>query len=446
MDKKIKSRLPPFTEALINHTKEKQFPFDTPGHHGGDFYNLTEEGKAFTRFYGNAMFAADMSDSGNDPGAPSSHEGAAGAAEKLAADTFGADRAWFVLHGTSVSNRICCQALLAENDLVLLDRNSHKSVYQGAILQCGAIPVFLDSLRPKSGIIGGVDKHSLNEKYLRKEAARLAPESKNKRRPYRLAVIQLATYDGFIADAKYIIMKLRTLCDYILFDSAWTGYEQFISLTENLSPLTLALTDKDPGLLVTQSVHKQLAGFSQTSQILKKDSHLRGKKRYLPDDVLDNAFLMNISTSPYFPFFSALEMNAFLHRKYGHALWQDAARFAVELRKKILTSCRSVAPLLPRIIDGRPWETYSTEEILSTPRFWQYGEKEMKKNTFPTHGSIRAKSFSPRTEKDVRTLPCFFPSIFRKEILPPKNAGFTHSSSSSSRETGKKKQRLSFPH
>lgn len=81
MDKEIKGRLPPFTEALINHTKEKQFPFDTPGHHGGDFYNLTEEGKAFTRFYGNAMFAADMSDSGNDPGNPSSHEGAAGAAE-----------------------------------------------------------------------------------------------------------------------------------------------------------------------------------------------------------------------------------------------------------------------------------------------------------------------------------------------------------------------------
>ena len=50
MDKKMKSRLPPFTEALMNHTKEKQFPFDTPGHHGGAFYNLTEEGKAFLRF------------------------------------------------------------------------------------------------------------------------------------------------------------------------------------------------------------------------------------------------------------------------------------------------------------------------------------------------------------------------------------------------------------
>lgn len=140
MDKEMKSKLPPFTEALMNHTKEKQFPFDTPGHHGGAFYNLTEEGKAFTRFYGNAMFAADVSDSGNDPGDPSSHEGAAGAAEKLAAETFGADRAWFVLHGTSVSSRICCQALLSEKDLVLLDRNSHKSVYQAPFSNAAPFP------------------------------------------------------------------------------------------------------------------------------------------------------------------------------------------------------------------------------------------------------------------------------------------------------------------
>lgn len=140
MDHEIKSTLPPFTEALINHTKEKQFPFDTPGHHGGAFYNLTEEGKAFTRFYGNAMFAADVSDSGNNPGDPSSHEGAAGAAEKLAADAFGTDRAWFVLHGTSVSNRICCQALLSENDLVLLDRNNHKSVYQAPFSNAAPFP------------------------------------------------------------------------------------------------------------------------------------------------------------------------------------------------------------------------------------------------------------------------------------------------------------------
>ncbi|MFR6111159.1 MAG: hypothetical protein ACLUIQ_07125 [Dialister invisus] len=135
-----------------------------------------------------------------------------------------------------------------------------------------------DSLRLKNGIIAGIDKRSLNEKHLRKEAARLVPESKNRKRPYRLAVVQLATYDGFMADAKYILMKLRNLCDYILFDAAWAGYEQFLSLTESLSPLTLVLTDKDPGLLVTQSVHKQLAGFSQTSQILKRTATFAVKR------------------------------------------------------------------------------------------------------------------------------------------------------------------------
>ena len=48
--------------------------------------------------------------------------------------------------------------------------------------------------------------------------------------------------------------------------------------------LTFPLGPEDPGILVTQSVHKQLAGFSQTSQIHKKDSHIKGEKRCLPDE------------------------------------------------------------------------------------------------------------------------------------------------------------------
>lgn len=127
---------------------------------------------------------------------------------------------------------------------------------------------------------------------------------------------------------------------------------------------------------------------------------------------------MNISTSPYFPFFSALEMNAFLHRKYGHTLWQDAAHFAVELRKKILTACRSVAPLLPRIIDGRLWETYSTEEILSAPRFWQYGESENEKNTFPTHGSIRANPSHHEQKRTSVPYHASFPLSSGKKYYP----------------------------
>lgn len=104
-----------------------------------------------------------------------------------------------------------------------------------------------------------------------------------------------------------ILEKLGPLCDYILFDGAWAGYENFIPLLKDSAVLTFPLGPEDPGILVTQSVHKQLAGFSQTSQIHKKDSHIKGEKRCLPDDILDSAFLMNISTSPYYPLLQGLK-------------------------------------------------------------------------------------------------------------------------------------------
>ena len=67
------------------------------------------------------------------------------------------------------------------------------------------------------------------------------------------------------------------------------------------SPLLLELNENDPGILVTQSVHKQQAGFSQTSQIHKKDRHIKGQPRYVPHKRLNNAFMMHASTSPFYP-------------------------------------------------------------------------------------------------------------------------------------------------
>ena len=53
---------------------------------------------------------------------------------------FGADRTYFVLNGTSTSNKIVAQAALRRGDLVLFDRNNHKSLHQGALVKAGAIP------------------------------------------------------------------------------------------------------------------------------------------------------------------------------------------------------------------------------------------------------------------------------------------------------------------
>ncbi|EJW93605.1 Ornithine decarboxylase, inducible, partial [gut metagenome] len=195
-----------------------------------------------------------------------------------------------------------------------------------------------------------------DETYLRERVAAVAPAKAADKRPFRLAVIQLGTYDGTIYNARQVVDRIGHLCDYILFDSAWVGYEQFIPMMKDCSPLLLELGPDDPGIFVTHSVHKQQAGFSQTSQIHKKDAHIKGQKRYCPHKRLNNAFMMHASTSPFYPLFAALDINAKMHEgESGRRLWDDCVRVTIDARKKLLAACRYIRPFIPTDIDGRPW-------------------------------------------------------------------------------------------
>lgn len=370
------SHLPPFTKALLNFAKEARDDFCTPGHHSSALFEEIPEGRAFVSALGEGAFTADISDSSSVIGDPSSHEGVSGEAEALAASVYGSDRCFFVLGGTSASNRIAISALVSEGNLILFDRNNHKSASQAALAAAGGLPVYLASERNESGIIGGLTEETLDPARLREKAAKLSPDAGKKQRPYRLACLQLSTYDGLFLNAKEILRRIGPLCDYILFDGAWAGYENFLPLLQDSAVLTFPLTKDAPGILVTQSVHKQLAGFSMTSQLHKKDSHLRGMARYLEDDVLQAAYLMHISTSPYYPLLAGLEMNAYLHQKKGTALWQKAAIAATELKKSILKRCRLLRPFTAPMVRAASWETHPTEEILSAPAFFAISPKD----------------------------------------------------------------------
>lgn len=370
------SHLPPFTKALLDFAKEARDDFCTPGHHSGALFEEIPEGRAFVSSLGESAFTADISDSSSVIGDPSSHEGVSGEAEALAASVYGSDRCFFVLGGTSASNRIAISALVSEGDLILFDRNNHKSASQAALAAAGGLPVYLASERNASGIIGGLTEETLDPARLREKAAKLSPDAGKKQRPYRLACLQLSTYDGLFLNAKEILRRIGPLCDYILFDGAWAGYENFLPLLQDSAVLTFPLTKDDPGILVTQSVHKQLAGFSMTSQLHKKDSHLRGMARYLEDDVLQAAYLMHISTSPYYPLLAGLEMNAYLHQKKGKELWQKAAITATELKKSILKRCRFLRPFTAPMVRAASWEAHPTEDILSDPAFFAISPKD----------------------------------------------------------------------
>ncbi|PMC12861.1 ornithine decarboxylase, partial [Klebsiella aerogenes] len=305
--------LPPFFNTLSQYVEMENSTFACPGHQHGAFFKKHPAGRQFYEFFGENVFRADMCNADVKLGDLLIHEGSAKHAQKFAAKVFNADKTYFVLNGTSAANKVVTNALLTRGDLVLFDRNNHKSNHHGALIQAGATPVYLEAARNPFGFIGGIDDHCFDETYLRELIREAAPEKADAARPFRLAVIQLGTYDGTVYNARQVVDKIGHLCDYILFDSAWVGYEQFIPMMADCSPLLLDLNENDPGIFVTQSVHKQQAGFSQTSQIHKKDNHLRGQARFCPHKRLNNAFMLHASTSPFYPLFASLDVNAKIH-------------------------------------------------------------------------------------------------------------------------------------
>lgn len=370
--------LPPFFGNLEKYVQAGNLQFDCPGHQGGAFFRRHPAGRAFYNFFGESIFRADLCNADVSMGDLLIHEGAPCAAQKAAAKIYNADKTYFVLNGTSASNKVVLNAVLAPGDLVLFDRNNHKSNHHGALLQAGATPVYLETARNPYAFIGGIDAHCFNEEYLRGLVREVAPEKADQKRPFRLAVIQLGTYDGTIYNARQVVDSIGHLCDYILFDSAWVGYEQFIPMMKDCSPLLLELGPEDPGIFVTQSVHKQQAGFSQTSQIHKKDSHIKGQDRYVPHKRLNNAFMMHASTSPFYPLFAALDVNAKMHEgELGKALWLDCVKVGIEARKLLLKTCHHIRPFVPTVVDGRPWESFETEEMARDLKFFDFkpGEK-----------------------------------------------------------------------
>ena len=370
--------LPPFFKALSEYVESGNAAFDCPGHQGGQFFRKHPAGRYLYEFYGENLFRSDICNADVKLGDLLIHEGFACEAQKQAAQVFNADKTYFVLNGTSASNKVVTNALLSPGDLVLFDRNNHKSIHQGALTQAGAIPIYLETARNPFGFIGGIDSHCFDETYLREQIAKTAPRKTKEKRPFRLAVIQLGTYDGTIYNARQVVDKIGSLCDYILFDSAWVGYEQFIPMMKDCSPLLLTLTKDDPGIIVTQSVHKQQAGFSQASQIHKKDSHIKGQKRYCDHKRFNNAFMLHASTSPFYPLFATLDVNAKIHAgEAGRKLWMSCVKMGIEARKAVLKNCSMIKPFIPLMVNGKKWQDYDTDEMANDLEFFNFhpGEK-----------------------------------------------------------------------
>ena len=389
----------PFFGALVDYAEEGNQMWTCPGHNGGVFYNRSPIGRIFVEHLGEAVFRDDLDNSVVELGDLLVHEGPALKAQQEAAVIFGAEKTYFVLNGTSASNKIVLGALVAQDDLVLFDRNNHKAAHHGALLLGGGIPIFLETDRNAHGLIGPIYRDALDEAAIRERIRTNPlvkdPEAWQRPRPFRVAVIEQCTYDGTIYSAEAILGAIGHLCDYILFDEAWAGFMKFHPLYVGCFAMGLKdLGPDSPGIIATQSTHKQLASFSQASQIHMKDRHIAGQVRRVEHRRFNESFLQHASTSPFYPLFASLDVGAQMMRgRSGVVLWDDTIRLGIELRKKVRAIRREFEekeqdpdrrwffdPFVPDTVWAAgasggeprqmPWEQVPTDELASNPRHW----------------------------------------------------------------------------
>ncbi|KTQ94979.1 amino acid decarboxylase [Aureimonas ureilytica] len=390
----------PFFGALVDYAEEGNQLWTCPGHNGGVFYSRSPIGRVFMEHLGEAVFRDDLDNSVLDLGDLLTHEGPALAAQKEAAKIFGAEKTYFVLNGTSTSNKVALAALVTDGDLVLFDRNNHKAAHHGALLISGGIPVYIPTARNSYGLIGPMDYASLDEAALRERIRTHPlvkdPEAWKKPRPFRVAVVEQCTYDGTIHNAEMILKSIGHLCEYILFDEAWAGFMKFHPLYAGRFAMGLGELGPDaPGIIATQSTHKQLASFSQASQIHIKDRHIKGQKRRVEHRRFNESFMQHASTSPFYPLFASLDVGAQMMKgRSGEVLWDDTIRLGIELRKKIRAVRREFEekeqrpdrrwffePFVPDTVaipdaarpgavHNVPWESVSTDQLATNPAFW----------------------------------------------------------------------------
>ena len=341
--------LPPFFASLVAFTESHEYSWHTPGHAGGTAFRKSQVGKAFYDFYGETLFRTDLSVSVAELGSLLDHSGVVDEAEKNAARVFGADTTYFVLNGTSTSNQIVAHACVVAGDVVLADRNCHKSVNY-ALTVTDAIPVYLMPSRNGYGIIGPIPPAGLSPQAVA-DAVAASPLTRNAAEQAPVyAVVTNSTYDGLCYRADRVVELLGESVPRVHFDEAWFAYARFHPLYRN----RYAMHDRtpapgDPTIFATQSTHKLLAAFSQGSMI-----HIRPSDRApVEPSRFNEAYMMHGSTSPFYPMIACLDVaSAMMDGPGGRALVEGAISEAIQFRKRVVTLGRELAKGSD---GGAPW-------------------------------------------------------------------------------------------
>ena len=329
----LDSLAPPFFRALVQYAQDGSYSWHCPGHSGGVAFLKSPIGQMFHQFFGENMLRADVCNAVEELGQLLDHTGPVAASERNAARIFNADHCFFVTNGTSTSNKMVWHSTVAQDDIVVVDRNCHKSILH-SIIMTGAIPVFLTPKRNHLGIIGPIPleefkPENIQKKILANPFARAAWE-KYKRKP-RILTITQSTYDGVIYNVEMLKEVLGSYIDTLHFDEAWLPHATFHDFYKNMHAIGRDRPkSKDSLIFATHSTHKLLAGISQASQIIVQESETRKLDRH----VFNEAYLMHTSTSPQYSIIASCDVAAaMMEPPGGTALVEESILEALDFRR-----------------------------------------------------------------------------------------------------------------
>ena len=336
--------LPPFFKALVQHTAQSNYSWHTPGHGGGVAYRKSPVGQAFHQFFGENTLRSDLSVSVPELGSLLDHTGPLAEAEARAARNFGADHTYFVINGTSTANKIVWHSMVGRDDLVLVDRNCHKSILH-SIIMTGAIPLYLCPERNELGIIGPIPLSEFSRESIQAkiDASPLArgrvPSSSGAM--VKLVVVTNSTYDGLCYNAELIKQTLGNSVEVLHFDEAWYAYAAFHEFYAGRYGMGTVRSADTPLVFTTHSTHKLLAAFSQASMIHVQD----GGQRQLDRDRFNEAFMMHISTSPQYGIIASLDVaSAMMEGPAGRSLIQETFDEALSFRRALANLRQNLSP------------------------------------------------------------------------------------------------------
>ncbi|WP_218243366.1 arginine/lysine/ornithine decarboxylase [Comamonas fluminis] len=323
---------PPFFKALLDYAEDGSYSWHCPGHSGGVAFLKSPVGQMYHQFYGENMLRADVCNAVEELGQLLDHNGAIGESERNAARIFNADHCYFVTNGTSTSNKIVWHHTVAPGDVVVVDRNCHKSILH-SIIMTGAIPVFLKPTRNHFGIIGPIPQSEFSVESIQAKIAAnpLLKGVDAKAVKPRVLTLTQSTYDGVLYNTETIKGMLDGYVANLHFDEAWLPHAAFHPFYGSYHAMgKKRARPKHSVVYATQSIHKLLAGISQASHVLVQDS----QTEKLDHPLFNEAYLMHTSTSPQYSIIASCDVAAaMMEPPGGTALVEESIVEALNFRR-----------------------------------------------------------------------------------------------------------------